>query len=533
MNKARRKKKRPCGHDGSNGAGHHKMAEKVAAQAGEELPQDEDDSIHEKVLPALREEASGKSGESVETGERLGIGKRLKSIRRSKSGLDRSRSTSGITRQSSSRLRRSTTSRRGNLFKMEVKRLSQQSQPAQYDLGNRYQPRNAVERVVVRFCGHSFLNAMHIKCCCCNGTDLLTRYLSWSFRTSFLMLFCSSLFLFMVLTVAFAVLMMLFCEITTSECIQPNINDNARVYMNEMLMLSWTTLSTVGYGNIYPSLGSELSSTGNVEMCGVLSFLCSVESFVGVLYAGFVGAILFGKVLRMQSRAQVQYSDPIVIRYGSGVANEFQLIEDGIIPCPVLEFRCINKLYDQIGGEIMEATMNCIAILDAPSDKIKVQKCSVQPSSLIASVKKESEINDKARFAKLYIGNQQNPFFKHSWLVQHTLDAESPLLSKRVRKMIQMNNGGWPSQYNNAAGVRECLHFKQISVTFSGVCNSSAISVYESKLYDIKDVNVGYQFVRVLFRDENDDFAVDIEMINDVIEQEGGGGDLSLSFLNE
>merc|ERR1740139_1250603 len=134
--------------------------------------------------------------------------------------------------------------------------------------------------------------------------------------------FCSSLFLFMVLTVAFAVLMMLFSEIATSECIQPNINDNSRVYMNEMFMLSWTTLSTVGYGNIYPSLGSELSSTGDVEMCGVLSFLCSVESFVGVLYAGFVGAIMFGKIVRLQSHAQVIFSDPIVIRYGSGVPDE-------------------------------------------------------------------------------------------------------------------------------------------------------------------------------------------------------------------
>merc|ERR1719469_1027961 len=130
MQAARQKKKRSTGFNGSHGAKHHEMAKEVAAQAGEEHPQDEDDSIHEKVLPALREEASGKSGESVETDKRLGIGKRLKSIRRSKSGLDRSRSTSGITRQSSSRLRRSTTSRRGNLFKMEVKRLSQQSQPA-------------------------------------------------------------------------------------------------------------------------------------------------------------------------------------------------------------------------------------------------------------------------------------------------------------------------------------------------------------------------------------------------------------------
>ena len=35
--------------------------------------------------------------------------------------------------------------------------------------------------------------------------------------------------------------------------------------------------------------------------------------------------------------------------------------------------------------------------------------------------------------------------------------------------------------------------------------------VYESHIYDIEDVNIGYQFLRVFVRDENDNLQVDME----------------------
>ena len=70
-------------------------------------------------------------------------------------------------------------------------------------------------------------------------------------------------------------------------------------------------------------------------------------------------AILFGKVLRIQSHAQVIFSDPIVIRYGSGVQgddadNEEHEEESHKTPCPVLEFRIVNRLFNEVGGEIMD-----------------------------------------------------------------------------------------------------------------------------------------------------------------------------------
>lgn len=75
----------------------------------------------------------------------------------------------------------------------------------------------------------------------------------------------------------------------------------------------------------------------------------------------FATAILFGKVLRIQSHAQVIFSDPIVIRYGGGVAaddnnthNDEEEEEAKRNPCPVLEFRIVNRLFNDVGGEIMD-----------------------------------------------------------------------------------------------------------------------------------------------------------------------------------
>lgn len=95
----------------------------------------------------------------------------------------------------------------------------------------------------------------------------------------------------------------------------------------------------------------------------------ALEAFVGVLFGGIVGAIIFSKVARVQSIAQVRFSGNIVVRYGTGVmqssgdgsdeddedANEIDL------PCPILEFRLINLLAGEKGGEIMNASVSVVA----------------------------------------------------------------------------------------------------------------------------------------------------------------------------
>ena len=96
-----------------------------------------------------------------------------------------------------------------------------------------------------------------------------------------------------------------------------------------------------------------------------------MEAFVGVLYAGFCTAVLFGKVIRSQSRAQIYFSDPMVLRFGKeelcddadskgkdvemgeGLGGIREERGEEHVPCPSLEFRLVNRLHDDVqGGEI-------------------------------------------------------------------------------------------------------------------------------------------------------------------------------------
>lgn len=46
------------------------------------------------------------------------------------------------------------------------------------------------------------------------------------------------------------------------------------------------------------------------------------------------------------------------------------------------------------------------------------------------------------------------------------------------------------------------------------------------KVYDYVDLNIGYRFVNVLFRNPRDgSLEVDVSLLNDVIEQNGGGAE--------
>jgi hypothetical protein len=333
---------------------------------------------------------------------------------------------------------------------------------------------------------------------------------------------------------------------------------------------------------------------------------------LGVLYSGFCGAILFGKVLRIQSHAQVIFSDPIVIRYGSGVAegvdydNGPDSDDDGDgtekngepkkIPCPVLEFRIVNRLFNEAGGEIMDATLNVVANVDAndadPSlidaldsdrnrynfsasgsadastnlshgdtnsesdhasdtgfsrdnstsggansnhasignlsfpkfldpfhtlmGKIDHQAIDEDPSARLVS---------KRIFSKMLIEASDHPFFKRVWLARHVLDETSPILKPRVRRQIRRNGGHWPERLCTWNAIRDSLQFNQILVSLNGVSNVSASDVYAQKIYDFVDINVGYQFVNILYKDTDGALKVDTDLINDVREQKGGGGE--------
>ena len=295
---------------------------------------------------------------------------------------------------------------------------------------------------------------------------------------------------------------------------------------------SFFALSKVGYGTAYPALGYQNTSPTN---CFFINFICSLEALIGVLYSGFCGAILFGKVLRIQSYAQVTFSDPLLIRFGSGVSNSDTPPSNGSgsdeditapVPFPILEFRVVNRLYNEPGGEIMDALLNVVANKNAVNDSDShvegwtddsrcrpnsdagsgIQNTSTRSSSNVSTrsqpslkrnrfndTKMQSEghiIDDdlssilvnKHIFSKMEIEASEHPFFRRVWVARHVLDADSPILKHKVRRQIRKNGNRWPPNMNNARDIRDSLYFNQILVSLTGVSNISACDVYAQKI---------------------------------------------------
>lgn len=121
-------------------------------------------------------------------------------------------------------------------------------------------------------------------------------------------------------------------------------------------------------------------------------------------------AIIFGKIARVQSIASVGFCHPLVIRYGLGVVgtgdhseyddndedeeeDEKKVSGSGNTntevqwPCPVIEFRIVNKMSEEIGGEIRNASINVAACflerMDESEDYLNLR------SSMLGNKKKK------------------------------------------------------------------------------------------------------------------------------------------------
>jgi hypothetical protein len=409
-------------------------------------------------------------------------------------------------------------------------------------------------------------------------------------------------------------------------------------YFTDAFILSWTTFSTVGYGLIYSGISTDVP---DVHKCTGVTIVVTWEAFIGVLFASMCGAVckwndrgplylsrlsfsnicsayqpasVFIKVSRIQSFAQVSFSDCIVIQYGPGVMtgdeeeqnnssdDETSMDEQSDrIKCPILEFRVVNRLNRIMGGEIIDSSVNVVASIDA-SQAISLNRAHVnqrrrakkgkkggrrlralptamnrnrvdQPSTINENdvevnpsvgdngtifertsstesllsmpgnhlLEDRLPTNDAAMsfeedptghlihrkvFSKLEMESPDHPFFRRVWMLRHTLNENSPLVRPHARHMIKRNGGFWPRELNSPEGVRAAVQFDQILVSLSGTSNADANSVYAQKVYHYDHLNVGYRFVNMLFRDETDgSLSVDLRLLNDVMEQAGGGGE--------
>lgn len=344
----------------------------------------------------------------------------------------------------------------------------------------------------------------------------LALYFHWTFRTSFSILFISFLVKFMVLILLFTGFLSL-SILWKPSCIVPSSG-----YFADSFSLSWTTLTTVGYGHIHPALPQD-SEDGS---CGLIDFITAMEAFVGVLYAGFCSAIIFSKVLRIQSQAQVRFSDPLIIQYGSGVKGSYTgNISDDKMSCPILEFRIANRFHDHEGCEIIGAQISCMIRKAAARN---VNRSASMHSSISAIRDKRCIDNfDDVDYnvSQIKIDMSHHPFFKMIWVVRHVLNESSPILSMQARHAITRNRGYWPKELCSYSALRKNIQFDQFIVNLTGISNISANQVFAQKIYHLEDISIGYKFATIVYQNrETGKLMLDMDCINSVNEQEGGGG---------
>jgi hypothetical protein len=126
----------------------------------------------------------------------------------------------------------------------------------------------------------------------------------------------------------------------------------------------------------------------------------ALQSFIGVLFAGITGAIVFAKIARYQSIALISFSQPICVRFGTGVIHDTPVLDDDCgsdpeedynprLPFPILEFRIINQLSREKGGEIMNASVSVVASVlqnDEESEGMQLRVREKTPSLGISNM---------------------------------------------------------------------------------------------------------------------------------------------------
>jgi len=362
----------------------------------------------------------------------------------------------------------------------------------------------------------------------------INSYFSWTFRVSFAFLLLSGVAVFYALTHFYAALFYAFASFHP-ECVDPKIVKGKNAF-SDLFALSWATFSTVGYGNIHPSLASAVNYT---HKCFFFNFLASTEAFIGILYSAFCSSVLFAKILRAQNQAQVVFSDLVTLQYGSALQGEYVELSQKTsraetIPCPTLEFQIANRLHDSNDGAILDATLKCMVV-----------SLSTDLRNVSAKGKRQSEISPSI----LETSDPERPYFKYVWKTKHELNENSPLLTTQAKRLIRKNRGFWPPSLNTYEKIRSSIiQFEHIIINLSGMSNSSASTVSNSsfhhvialyscfvtsfmeviaqKIYNGIDIYIGYDFVNILYKDtKTGRWKIDLDVINDAIEQDGGGGE--------
>lgn len=123
-------------------------------------------------------------------------------------------------------------------------------------------------------------------------------------------------------------------------------------------------------------------------------------------------------------------------------------------------------------------------------------------------------------FATIDVEPATHPFFHTTWVVSHTLDARSPLLTKEARKAIRKEGGYWPKGLYNKEGLENAIDFDQFLVSFEGQSKSTGQTVYEQHMFTKEDVKCGWEFKSVLMRNPDGSIFVRVGDVNLIKKQQ-------------
>lgn len=195
--------------------------------------------------------------------------------------------------------------------------------------------------------------------------SIMSRYLNWTYRTNFTFLLLHFAATFWTASMVWAAIILAASEFHP-QCLQVGGLDPTEIshhFFMDAYTLSWTTFSSVGYGLIYPQIGSNAAAVDT--RCADMNVLMALEAFFGNIFTAMCGAIIFGKIIHVHCFANLTFSCPIIINYGPGVANfdgDTENIEQGDAGhFPMLEFRVLNGNHGRNGGEILDARVKCIS----------------------------------------------------------------------------------------------------------------------------------------------------------------------------
>jgi len=242
----------------------------------------------------------------------------------------------------------------------------------------------------------------------------------------------------------------------------------------------------------------------------------------------------------VQGKAQVEFSEIMEVKLERHVVkkhtsklssiDESQTKEEYV---PVITFRMFNSFHRKVTGEIIEAKVNVMANVDAYQVDEETRKSAgnkVFPNLLsplrseisrrlnadatakswspiaifrrvfsptvgreiegpedVGSKLRQEDSNPSTIFTKLAVSPDEHPFFRSDWPVSHILDESSPLLTNSCKQ--EGKDGKWPlNTQKRISYIENNIVFHEILITFSGLANASAESVFATKVYTFENL---------------------------------------------